>query len=269
MRGGCGLLDTQTPNIIDPGGARLAEAPASFALGALADFVFVEGRRRDRVRGWPDPGGRPAVRRIRHSTTPPSEQEIDQRSTALINPTVQTSIATCTRPGPARTRRGGAADSPSVEPDSTTDIAEMLTLAGFTYVYFAEDFCSGVPFSKVVRRFSGLTAPPRPRPRCYDTALARFDSALAQPGLADDDGTITNLATVGRARALLDLGLFAEAAAAASTCRPTSPMTPSIATVRSGFRTRSSYTNGPLVGVGLRRAVSDWLTARRRTRACR
>src|SRR5204863_6222700 len=49
-----------------------------------------------------------------------------------------------------------------------------------------------------------------------DTALARFDSALAHPGLSVDDGTITNLALVGRARTLLDLGLFAEAAAAAS-----------------------------------------------------
>ncbi len=90
----------------------------------------------------------------------------------------------------------------------------MLRIAGFTYVYFAEDFCSGVPFSRVNGE-SWSSARRRPRRR-FDTALARFDSALAQPGLVNDDGTITNLATVGRARALLDLGLFAEAAAAVS-----------------------------------------------------
>jgi hypothetical protein len=48
----------------------------------------------------------------------------------------------------------------------------------------------------------------------FETAVAKFDSALAQPGLALDDGTITNLAAVGLARALVDLGQFPQAAAA-------------------------------------------------------
>src|SRR4029453_1923153 len=41
-----------------------------------------------------------------------------------------------------------------------------------------------------------------------------FDAALAHPGLAADDGSITSLAAVGRGRALLDLGRYSEAAAA-------------------------------------------------------
>ena len=44
---GCGLLDTNQPNLIDPGGVNTPEGAASLRLGALADFVFVkdgEGR---------------------------------------------------------------------------------------------------------------------------------------------------------------------------------------------------------------------------------
>ena len=103
----------------------------------------------------------------------------------------------------------------ALEPDSTPDVAEMLSIAGYTYVYFAEDFCSGVPFSRI-NGDSLVFGTPQTTTQMLDTALARFDSALAHPGLVNDDGTITNLAMVGRGRALLDLGLFTEAAAAVS-----------------------------------------------------
>jgi hypothetical protein len=89
----------------------------------------------------------------------------------------------------------------------------MLSLAGYTYILFGESFCSGVPFS----RLEGDTivfGQPQTTQQTLETALARFDAALAHPGLSADDGSITSLATVGRARALLDLGRFDEAAAA-------------------------------------------------------
>jgi starch-binding outer membrane protein, SusD/RagB family len=88
-----------------------------------------------------------------------------------------------------------------------------LSLEGFTDIYFAEDFCSGVPLSRVSGD-SLVFGPAQTTEQILDTAVARFDSALAHPGLALDDGTITNLAAVGRARALLGLGRFSEAAAA-------------------------------------------------------
>jgi hypothetical protein len=58
--------------------------------------------------------------------------------------------------------------------------------------------------------------PPLTTQQTFEAALAKFDSALAHPGLSQDDGTITNLALVGRARTLVDLGRFDEAAAAAA-----------------------------------------------------
>jgi hypothetical protein len=81
------------------------------------------------------------------------------------------------------------------------------------YVYFGEDFCNGVPFSRVSGD-SLVFGPPQTNTQMFETAVAKFDSALAHPGLQQDDGTITNLAIVGRARALVDLGRFDEAAAA-------------------------------------------------------
>jgi starch-binding outer membrane protein, SusD/RagB family len=214
--GGCGLLDTQTPNIVDPGTLESPEGAASLRLGALADFGFVkDGDGTESEDGLILVAGLLSDE-FEHSTTPPSEQEIDQRTTAVINPSLFSIYANLHKARAGAERAADALRRLSVEPDSSTDIAEMFALSGFAYVYFAEDFCSGVPFSKVVGD-SLVYGAALTTTQMYDTALARFDSALAEPGMSVDDGTITNLATMGRARALLDLGQFAEAAAAAST----------------------------------------------------
>ncbi len=213
---GCGLLDTQTPNIVDPGGLDSPEGAASLRLGALADFGFVkDGDGTEFEDGLILTAGLLSDE-FEHSTTPPSEQEIDQRTTAIINPSLFSIYANLHKARAGAERAADALQRFSADPEGSTDIAEMLAIAGFAYVYFGEDFCSGVPFSKVVGD-SLIYGAALTTTQMYDTALARFDSALAQPGLSEDDGTITSLAAMGRARALLDLGQYSEAAAAAST----------------------------------------------------
>jgi hypothetical protein len=215
----CGLLDTQQPNIIDPGTLNSPAAAQSLRNGALADFAFVkDGDGTQAVDGLILVAGLLSDEFI-HSTTPPSEQEIDQRSTATINPNLSDVYRNLHK---ARAGAELAAEALLQFPADTTtgsetpDIAEMQSIAGFTYLYFGEDFCSGVPFSKV--RGDTLTfGEPETTAEIFATALAKFDSALAQPGLANDDGSITNLALVGRARALLDLGQYTEAADAVAT----------------------------------------------------
>ena len=212
---GCGLLDTQQPNIIDPNSLDSPEGAASARLGALADFSFaVDGDGTQNEDGLILTSGLLSDE-FEHSTTPPSEQEIDQRTTAIINPSLSSIYRNL-----HHARRGAevAADKLrqfSADPEGTTDIAEMEAIAGFTYVYFGENFCSGVPFSRQ-QGDSAVFGGPETTQQIYEIALSKFDSALAEPGLAADDGTITNLATVGRARALLGLGRFDEAAAAAT-----------------------------------------------------
>jgi hypothetical protein len=209
---GCGLLDTEQPNLVDPNTLDSPEGAESLRLGAIGDFGFVkDGDGTQAQDGLILLSGLLADEFV-HSTTPPSEQEIDQRSTALINPTLSDPYRNLHQARAGAERAETALRQFLAFPDSTTDVAEMLSLAGFSYVYFAEDFCSGVPFSRVSGD-SLIFGQQLTTQQTFEAALAKFDSALADPGLLNtDDGTIGNLAAVGRGRALVGLGRFAEAA---------------------------------------------------------
>jgi starch-binding outer membrane protein, SusD/RagB family len=91
-------------------------------------------------------------------------------------------------------------------------VAEVLALAGFTYVYFGENYCSGVAFSEVPR-LGGPTVwgEPTPTQAIFTRAIARFDAAA---GVTNITAGIGHLAAVGKGRALLNQGDFAGAAAA-------------------------------------------------------
>lgn len=213
---GCGLLDTDQPNIIDPGEIGSPEGAQALALGALADFTFAkDGDGTLFEDGLILASGLLADEFV-HSTTPPSQQEVDQRTTADINPTLSDAYRNLHKARAGLENAATALRQFLVAPDETADIGEMRSLAGYTYVYFGESFCSGVPFS----RASGdslIFGNPETTAQMFERAVASFDAALAEPGLVVDDGTITSLAAVGRGRALLNLGLFAEAAAAVQT----------------------------------------------------
>jgi hypothetical protein len=98
------------------------------------------------------------------------------------------------------------------EPDADDRIPEMLAYAGFTYVAFGENYCSGVPFSETLDSImfgsSTTTA------ETFERAVAHFDAALAHPAVSEE---IENLARVGKGRALLSLDRAAEAGDAVAT----------------------------------------------------
>ena len=112
----------------------------------------------------------------------------------------------------------------------------MLALAGFTYLFFAEDFCSGVPVSRtvggVIQYGDQLTTA-----QLIDTAIVRFQAALAHPSIAPGD-PIHSLASVGLGRALVDRETSSEPALAVQTARWTSSITPSTRPVLRRCRTR-------------------------------
>ena len=91
--------------------------------------------------------------------------------------------------------------------------SEARSLAGFTYVLLGENYCSGIPFTTYGEDGSFRFGAPLTTLQVFDTALQRFTTALTE-GQAARDARAQNLARVGRGRALLDLGRFAEAAAA-------------------------------------------------------
>jgi starch-binding outer membrane protein, SusD/RagB family len=246
---GCGLLDTEQPNIIDPGTINSPEGAQSLRLGAIADFGYVkDGDGTQFEDGLILVSGLLSDEFV-HSTTPPSEQEIDQRTTALINPSLSDVYRNLHKARAGAENAAAALQQFLLHPDSTTDIAEMQSLAGFTYVYFAENFCSGVPFSRVSGD-SLIYGSPLTTTQTLQLAISKFDSALAQPGMALDDGTIANLAAVGKGRALLDMDSFPQAAAAVAAV-PTDYV---YATEHAESPTRLqnaiwSYTNGSLWSV--------------------
>lgn len=90
--------------------------------------------------------------------------------------------------------------------------ARLRAIEGYTYVTLSEGWCGGVPFSRIPD-----TGPLDPAAAEFgvalstsqmnDTAIVRFNEALAKN--AND-----RLAAIGKARALLNLGRYAEAGAA-------------------------------------------------------
>jgi len=91
-------------------------------------------------------------------------------------------------------------------PTLPANIGELFAMRGFTENLFAEVFCSGVPFSTEDTAGEPLTTV-----QMLTRSVASFDSALT---LAGTDARVRPMAQIGRARALLNLGRFADAAAA-------------------------------------------------------
>lgn len=210
---GCGLLDTDQPDIIEPGGLDTPEGAAALRIGAIRDFVFARDGDGSQfgTEGLIVLGGDMADE-FQHSGFIPSTVEFDQRLVAANNGSLEEIWFQLHRARVAAEEATRALETFGLDPDADPGIPEMLSYAGFTYVLFGEDFCSGVNYSELQ---SGVVVP-GPQDSTLSTlqrAIARFDSALAWPS-AGIDPNVQYLAQVGKARALLNLGQYAAAAAA-------------------------------------------------------
>jgi hypothetical protein len=85
---------------------------------------------------------------------------------------------------------------------------QLYANEGFTILYFAENFCSGIPLTVVP--LTGEQTPTRgfTTQELFTRAIAFFDSAIVAGA---DSSRFVNLARVGKARALLGLGEFVTA----------------------------------------------------------
>lgn len=136
----------------------------------------------------------------------PTRQEFDQRSVDPNNGTLNGVFFRLQR---ARAATESAADAIATATPNDPRVAELRALNGFTYVAFGENFCSGVPVSSVDAAGVPTFGPRQTREQLFETAVQRLTTAQTG-GTAD----ITNLARVGRGRALLNLGRYQEAAQA-------------------------------------------------------
>jgi starch-binding outer membrane protein, SusD/RagB family len=211
---GCGLLDTDQPNIVGPDDVESEAGAQARRIGAIADFAFAQdGDGTQFEDGHILLSGLMADEFVL-STTPPTEQEIDQRRVFENNSTLFDLFHNLHRARAAAEAAAGALREFGADPDADPGIGEMLSLAGLSYVYFGESFCSGVPFSRLEGE-EVVFGDPQTTDEMFQTAVNQFDLALAEPGtVAEESQEIAYLASVGKGRALLDRGLFVDAAAA-------------------------------------------------------
>jgi hypothetical protein len=97
-----------------------------------------------------------------------------------------------------------AAARVATHPDRGTshpDYAELQALQGYTYLALGEGFCSSVPISNDAAS-EPTDGPPRTSRQLFEEAQPLFDAAGGTP-----------LANIGKARALMNLGQYAAAAA--------------------------------------------------------
>jgi hypothetical protein len=226
---GCGALDTENPNIVDAANLDTPAGAAVKRLGAISQFTlakdgdynpaFIPGTQisNDNSDGQILLSGVLSDELVNPGFIP-TRTEIDLRQAQPTNVSVSDLYRSLHRARAATEDAAASLQAFSADPATDTGIPETLALAGFTYVLFAETFCSGVPVSHtvngVIEYGDQLTTA-----QMLDTAVVRFQAALAQPSIVPGD-PIHSLASVGLGRALLDLGDFAGAGLAVQTVLP-------------------------------------------------
>jgi len=112
--------------------------------------------------------------------------------------------------------RGQAMQAIGLQKDYAPDSLQALTghlytLQAYAEIFLADLYCSGIPLSTLDYDGDFTYRPGSTSTQVYEHALALLDTASTFVG---DSVRFKYLAQVGRARALLNLGRFAEAAAA-------------------------------------------------------
>jgi hypothetical protein len=207
-----GILDVDDPDLLPPDRLTGPAGAAALRAGALGDFALALAGDGGVVEGQILVGGLLADEFV-HSGTFPSRAEYDRRSVSEENVTAARAFANLQRARRGLETAAVALERTSDDPEGDPRIGELRALAGYTYLLFAEHYCSGVPFSELDGEGRIVYGAPLPTDQTLERALARFDSALATSA---GDPSAERLALVGRARALVNLGRYEEAAQAAA-----------------------------------------------------
>jgi hypothetical protein len=227
---GCeGLLEVRDPDIVTPDILDTSVALPTIRAAAIGDFALAYSGS-----GADGSGGTEGIilmggllgDELINTETFPTRIEVDNRGgSSGATGTIQASNGTVTGwfRTLSRARRSAefaAGRYRALAPDTTTQAGfpEVLSLAGFTYLFFAENWCSGVPFSTANADGSLVYGAPLSTMQILDSAQARFTQALvaatalnpAAVGAATRQNMIF-LARVGLGRTLLDKGLYTAA----------------------------------------------------------
>ncbi len=118
------------------------------------------------------------------------------------------------------------------------EIGELFARAAYTEIFLGEAVCSGGPLSVLNPAGGVIDGAPLPTDSVFARALAHLDSAAAHGA---GNPTVAGLVAVGRGRALLDLGRFADAGAAVASVAPTFLYSTQLVSTGGGYRSLSLY----------------------------
>lgn len=206
------ILNVEDPDIINPGAVNSPAGARALFAGALGEFaVSVVG----------DDGGTEGqilvsgsfTDELINSETFPTRLEYELRAIDVRNGTLSAVFRSI-----QRARLLLEASVPALQQYSPTPayrIGESFALAGLTYVFAGENYCSGVPFSNA---FPAATyGAPLTTAEVFTRGIERLDSAMAYLTAADTEAVARlNLARVEKGRALLNRGGPGDYAAAAA-----------------------------------------------------
>jgi starch-binding outer membrane protein, SusD/RagB family len=199
------LLEATDPDIISPEVITTPEAADALRIGALARLRTVTS------------GGESMwllggllVDEWKSSDTFSQRNETDQRLVQESNGNVQGALRDVYR---ARTNAREALNAlVQFAPNNRVGQSQMYFTIGFAELTLAENFCNGTPLSDASTG-EIVYGPPMSNAEVFALALTHFDSALT---LAGTDANARNMAAIGKARTLLNLGRFADAGTAVS-----------------------------------------------------
>lgn len=213
--GGCDeLLEPQQPGIITP-----EAIAAAGATGAQALYVGALGA----LQGWSGGGGNINSQNIwiysdlltdvwKTSDTFTQRINMDRRNVETNDAEVSGRYSSATQ------SRGFNRDAINslreFLPEETEKQAHMYFALGYTEMNLSEVFCNGIPFGETVDGVVTYTEP-LTNQQGFALALTHLDSAIALTSDEDNDlaERVQNAARIARARTLVNMGEFAEAAA--------------------------------------------------------
>lgn len=219
--GACNLLEPNTPDVVPTGGLDDPLALPTIRAGAIGDFgIAYTGSGASgsggTVEGQVLASGLLADEWI-NTETFPDRVQADARQTDPASGTFTTVFRNVAR---SHLSALNAAEKFRVLSDTTTNAgrAEMLTLAGYTRLFFAENYCSGVPLSYPNPDGSVSFGEQLTTAQMLDSALDLFNQALVAASrlTTANKPTFVAFASVGKARTLLDMGRLADADTVAS-----------------------------------------------------
>ncbi|HWZ29290.1 MAG TPA: hypothetical protein VNX15_12045, partial [Gemmatimonadales bacterium] len=205
-------LNVATPDVIAPGGVQNSDGAIAAYAGAIGAFAFGNDGDNGGTEGQVLVSGVMSDEYF-DAETFPTRIEYDSRNITETNTTLTSVFFNWSQ---ARVTAEHAATAlEQYAPAPASRVGEMFNLAGYTYIEFAENYCSGVPFDERDPSSGAVVnGVPITTKQILARAIQRFDTSLAKDTGATAAAVEQNrMARIGLARALVDDGDYVSAAA--------------------------------------------------------